>query len=151
MIRKDESAASTELSYIFTFLLGVALLSTFTLWTYNIETATRERWNENALEANLDDIAEAIERADQYARTFDNGTYSEKVPWRFTEADESMLTLSLTDTKLLLIDGVGTLDNEVELSGMGTGHLESQFSISGYTHVWVIHENGLTRIDVAPL
>ena len=63
---------------IFTFLLGVALLSTFTFWTYNIETATRERWNEGAIEANLDDIAEAIERADTYARNYDNGTYSEK-------------------------------------------------------------------------
>ena len=62
MISRDENAASTELSYIFTFLLGVALLSTFTFWTYNIETATRERWNEGAIEANLDDIAEAIER-----------------------------------------------------------------------------------------
>ncbi len=151
MIRRDENAASTELSYIFTFLLGVALLSTFTFWTYNIETATRERWNENAVEANLDDIAEAIERADIYARNYDNGTYSEKVAWRFTEADESMLTLGLTDTELVLIDATGDLTTQVELSGMGTGHLETQFSISGYTHVWVIHENGKTRIDKAPL
>ena len=73
-----------------------------------------------AIEANLDDIAEAIERADTYARNYDNGTYSEKVAWRFTEADETLLSLSLTDTELILIDSTGDLTTQVELSGMGT-------------------------------
>ena len=59
----DISGAATELGYIFTFLLGVMLLSVFSVWTWDIETATRDRWNEKAVEMNLDDIADAIERA----------------------------------------------------------------------------------------
>ena len=42
--RHDEGAAATELGYVFTFLLGVVLLSMFGVWAYGIETATRERW-----------------------------------------------------------------------------------------------------------
>ena len=59
----DTSGAATELGYIFTFLLGVLLLSVFSIWTWDIETATRDRWNEQAVQMNLDDIAAAIERA----------------------------------------------------------------------------------------
>ena len=55
-------AAATELGYVFTFLLGVVLLSMFGVWAYGIETATRERWNATAIQANLDDVAEAVER-----------------------------------------------------------------------------------------
>ena len=53
----DISGAATELGYIFTFLLGVMLLSVFSIWTWDIETATRDRWNEQAVKMNLDDIA----------------------------------------------------------------------------------------------
>ena len=51
--RHDEGAAATELGYVFTFLLGVVLLSMFGVWAYGIETATRERWNATAIQANL--------------------------------------------------------------------------------------------------
>ena len=64
----DTSGAATELGYIFTFLLGVLLLSVFSIWTWDIETATRDRWNEQAIQMNLDDIAAAIERADEASR-----------------------------------------------------------------------------------
>jgi hypothetical protein len=50
-LKQDERAAATELGYIFTFLLGVLLLTMFSLWAYDIETATRERWNINAIQA----------------------------------------------------------------------------------------------------
>ena len=39
-LRRDTSAAATELGYIFTFLLGVLLLTMFSLWAWDIETAT---------------------------------------------------------------------------------------------------------------
>jgi len=65
MLRRDISAAATELGYIFTFLLGVLLLTMFSVWAWDIETATRERWNENAIQANMDDLAAAVERADE--------------------------------------------------------------------------------------
>ena len=64
----DTNGAATELGYIFTFLLGVLLLSIFSIWTYDIETATRERWNMEAIEMNLDDLAAAVERADEASR-----------------------------------------------------------------------------------
>ena len=68
---KDTSGAATELGYIFTFLLGVLLLSVFSIWTWDIETATRERWNEEAIQMNLDDLAAAVERADEASRLGD--------------------------------------------------------------------------------
>ena len=86
----DTSGAATELGYIFTFLLGVLLLSVFSIWTWDIETATRDRWNEQAIQMNLDDIAAAIERADEASRLGDI-EYSESVWWRATEADELSL------------------------------------------------------------
>ena len=67
----DTSGAATELGYIFTFLLGVLLLSVFSIWTWDIETATRDRWNEQAIQMNLDDLAAAIERADEASRLGD--------------------------------------------------------------------------------
>jgi len=92
----DTSGAATELGYIFTFLLGVLLLSVFSIWTWDIETATRDRWNEQAIQMNLDDIAAAIERADEASRLGDI-EYSESVWWRATEADENLLSLQLTN------------------------------------------------------
>ena len=83
---KDTSGAATELGYIFTFLLGVLLLSVFSIWTWDIETATRERWNEEAIQMNLDDLAAAVERADEASR-LGNIEYTECVWWRATEAN----------------------------------------------------------------
>ena len=45
-LQKDTHAAATELGYIFTFLLGVLLMSMFSVWAWGIETSTRERWND---------------------------------------------------------------------------------------------------------
>ena len=108
-IQRRTEAAATELGYVFTFLLGVLLLTMFSLWIYDIETATRERWNEEAIDANMNDLAAAIERTDAASR-IDNTSYAERVYWRATEADESQFTLELTDTLLILYDGAGELD-----------------------------------------
>ena len=37
-LRHDERAAAHELGYIFTFLLGVVLLTMFSIWAWEIET-----------------------------------------------------------------------------------------------------------------
>ena len=112
-LRRDTAAAATELGYIFTFLLGVMLLTMFSLWAWDIETATRERWNENAIQANMDDLAAAVERADEASR-MGSIDYAEKVEWRPTEADESRFTLVLTDTNIELIHDAGDLDTNME-------------------------------------
>ena len=67
-IVRDQSGASTELGYIFTFLLGVLLLSLFSIWAFGLETSTREKWNDTAIDVNMADIAAAVERADLASR-----------------------------------------------------------------------------------
>ena len=143
----DTSGAATELGYIFTFLLGVLLLSVFSIWTWDIETATRDRWNEQAIQMNLDDIAAAIERADEASRLGDI-EYSESVWWRATEADENLLSLQLTNNSLILIDNGGSLDTEVFVSGTGSGAHSGTVKLSGAQMIWVVHKDGITSIEV---
>ena len=143
----DTSGAATELGYIFTFLLGVLLLSVFSIWTWDIETATRDRWNEQAIQMNLDDIAAAIERAYEASRLGDI-EYSESVWWRATEADENLLSLQLTNNSLILIDNGGSLDTEVFVSGTGSGAHSGTVELSGAQMIWVVHKDGITSIEV---
>jgi len=145
-LKQDVRAAATELGYIFTFLLGVLLLTMFSLWAYEIETATRERWNENAIRSNLDDLAAAVERADEASRMGDVD-YAEKVTWRLTEADESQMTLVLTDTTIELIDEGGTLDTNVSISGTGAGSHQGTIVLAGVTSVWIVHSDGITSLE----
>ena len=144
---KDTRAAATELGYIFTFLLGVLLLSMFSIWAWDIETATRDRWNEQAIQMNLDDLAAAIERADEASRLGDV-EYTESVWWRATEADENLLSLQLTDNSLILIDDGGSLDTEIFVSGTGSGAHSGTIDLSGAQMIWVVHKDGITSIEV---
>ena len=146
-LRRDEHAAATELGYVFTFLLGVLLLTMFSVWAWDIETATRTRWNENAIEANMDDIAAAIERADEASR-IEGASYAESVEWRNSEADESRFKLVLTDVQISLVDEGGTLDTNVVISGTGSGSHEGEIYLGGADKVWVVHDNGITTIQL---
>ena len=145
-LKNDERAAATELGYIFTFLLGVLLLTMFSLWAYEIETATRERWNENAIQSNLDDLAAAVERADEASR-MGSVDYAEKVTWRLTEADEGRMTLILTDTSLELIHDGGTLDTNVSISGTGAGSHTGTIVLAGVSSLWIVHTDGITSLE----
>ena len=147
---RDEAAAATELGYVFTFLLGVVLLSVFGVWAYSIETATRERWNTAAIQANLDDVAEAVERADDAARLDEALRYVERVDWRPSEADETTMTLILTQDQLRLDHSSGDLDAEVLLSGLGPATHQGEVVLTGVEAVWVIYEDGVTRIALIP-
>ena len=144
---KDTNGAATELGYIFTFLLGVLLLSMFSMWAWDIETATRERWNQEAIQANMDDIAAAVERADQASRMGDV-EYSETIYWRATEADENLFTLSLNNEFLSLKDNGGTLDMEVSISGAGSGEHTGTVELSGVSTIWVVHSEGFTSLQL---
>jgi hypothetical protein len=146
-LRRDEHAAATELGYVFTFLLGVLLLTMFSVWAWDIETATRSRWNENAIEANMDDIAAAIERADEASR-IDGTNYAESVEWRNSEADESRFKLILTDVEISLVDEGGTLDTSVLISGTGSGSHEGEIYLGGAAKIWIVHNNGITSIQL---
>ena len=146
VLRRDTCDAATELGYIFTFLLGVLLLTMFSVWAWDIETATRERWNENAIQANMDDLAAAVERADEASR-IGSIDYAEKVEWRATEADESRFTLVLTDTNIELIHDTGDLDTNVSISGTGAGTHVGTLTLAGIDSIWVVHYNGTTSIE----
>ena len=144
----DTRAAATELGYIFTFLLGVLLMSMFSVWAWDIETNTRLRWNEEAIQANMDDIAAAVERADEASRLGGNISYAEEISWRPTEADESLFWLELHDTALILIDEGGPLDTEISLSGTGAGTHEGRVPLAGVERMWVVHDDGITFLSL---
>ncbi|MGA0331692.1 MAG: hypothetical protein ACPG7Q_04685 [Candidatus Poseidoniaceae archaeon] len=146
-LQRNREAAATELGYVFTFLLGVLLLTMFSLWIYEIETATRERWNEEAIDANMNDLASAVERTDTASR-IENSSYAERVYWRSTEADESQFSLELTDTKLILHDAQGELDAERSLSGTASAPHTGIIDLAGVEAIWVVYHNGVISIEL---
>ena len=138
--------ASTELGYIFTFMLGVIFLSMFSVWAFGLETSTRERWNSTAVDVNMADIAGAVERADAASREDPNSRYAEVVEWRLTEADESLFTLTLDDEGLHLDHTENALDRDVLISGVGAGNYDGTMTLAGTTSIWIVYEDGLTYI-----
>ena len=79
-LQGDEVAASTEIGYLLTFLLGLMFLTSFSLWTWDIQQSTDERWTEEAMEENVRGISRAIERADAAARLDAQAVYAEPIP-----------------------------------------------------------------------
>jgi len=143
---RDQSGASTELGYIFTFLLGVLFLSMFSVWAFGLETSTRENWNTTAVDVNMADIAAAVERADFASREDSSVRYAEVVSWRLTEADESEFVLTLDDEGLHLDHSENVLDRDVSISATGSGTYEGRITLSGITEIWVVYDEGLTYL-----
>ena len=56
---RDTVAAATELGYVLTFLLGLSFLSVFSIWTWELQDERGDVWLEQAMEENLDSIAES--------------------------------------------------------------------------------------------
>ena len=142
----DESGASTELGYIFTFLLGVIFLSMFSVWAFGLETATRENWNTTAVDVNMADLAAAVERADLASREDSSVSYAEVVEWRLTEADESLFVLTLDDQGLHLDHTENILDRDVSISATGTGTYDGKITLSGISEIWIVHDEGVTYL-----
>ena len=143
---RDQSGASTELGYIFTFLLGVLFLSMFSVWAFGLETSTRENWNTTAVDVNMADIAAAVERADLASREDSSVRYAEVVSWRLTEADESEFVLTLDDEGLHLDHPENELDRDVAISATGSGTYEGRITLSGTTEIWVVYDEGVTYL-----
>ena len=146
-LSRDEAAASTELGYIFTFLLGVLFLSMFSVWAFGLETSTREKWNTTAVDVNMADLAAGVERADLASREDSSIRYAEVVEWRLTEADESLFVLTLDDEGLHLDHPENSLDRDVSISATGSGTYDGKITLSGITEFWIIHDNGVTYIS----
>ena len=143
---RDQSGASTELGYIFTFLLGVLFLSMFSVWAFGLETSTRENWNTTAVDVNMADIAAAVERADLASREDSSVRYAEVVSWRLTEADESEFVLTLDDEGLHLDHPEHVLDRDVSISATGSGTYDGRITLSGTTEIWVVYDEGVTYL-----
>ena len=143
---RDQSGASTELGYIFTFLLGVLFLSMISVWAFGLETSTRENWNTTAVDVNMADIAAAVERADLASREDSSVRYAEVVNWRLTEADESEFILSLDDEGLHLDHPENVLDRDVSISATGSGTYDGRITLSGTTEIWVVYDEGVTYL-----
>ena len=146
-IKTDESGAATELGYIFTFLLGTLLLTMFTIWAFDIETSTRDRWNEQAIQKNVENVASAIERADYAARTDANSSYAEPVKLLELEADENTLTLYLDNTVLKLMDSTDSYKFEVPISATGPSNHSGIVYLGETSTVWVSYVDGRTTIS----
>ena len=146
---RDQSGASTELGYIFTFLLGVLFLSMFSVWAFGLETSTRENWNDTAVDVNMADIAAAVERADLASREDSSVSYAEVVSWRLTEADESEFILTLHDEGLHLDHSENNLDRDVSISATGSGTYDGRINLSGTTEIWVVYDEGVTYLTTS--
>ena len=144
---KDEAGASTELGYIFTFLLGVLFLSIFSVWAFGLETSTRENWNTTAVDVNMADLAAAVERADLASREDSSVRYAEAVKWRLTEADESEFVLTLDDMGLHLDHPENELDRDVSISATSDGNYTGRVTLSGISEIWIVYEDGLTYLS----
>ena len=144
---EDQSGASTELGYIFTFMLGVLFLSLFSVWAFGLETSTRENWNTTAVDVNMADIAAAVERADLASREDSSVSYAEVVTWRLTEADESEFILTLDDEGLSLDHSENELDRQVSISATGYGTYDGRINLSGTAEIWVVYHEGVTYLS----
>ena len=150
-MKQDQAAAAAELGYVFTFLLGVLLLSMFSVWAWDIENSTRVRWNEQALEENLREVAAAVERADAASRLDANSFYAEPVLLRAIHTDVSALTLILDDSRITLVDDKGIYTDTVSISGASSTIHSGEVNLGKSLKVWVIYDAGEVKISqVAP-
>ena len=148
LLKEDDSGAATELGYVFTFLLGVLLLSMFSVWAWDIENSTRNRWNEQALQNNLREVASAVERADAASRVDPSVMYAEPVKLQAVQTDAGQLTLILDDSELNLIDARGKSSDAVSISAASAATHEGEVNLGKGSVVWVVYHEGVTSISM---
>ena len=150
-LKRDESGAATELGYVFTFLLGLLLLSLYSIWAWDIENSTRERWSEVALTENIERVGSAIERADAVARINPNATYSESVELLNVEQTAVNVIMFLDDETLIINHPNFKQSFEYELtSAAPTTHM-GEINIKGESSIWVHFSNGVVEISNKPM
>ena len=150
-LKQDESAAATELGYVFTFLLGLLLLSLYSIWAWDIENSTRERWSEVALTENIERVGSAIERADAVARINPNATYSESVELLNVQQTSVNVIMLLDDETLIITHPNFKQPFEYELtSAAPTTHI-GEINLKGESSIWVHFSDGIVEISNKPL
>ena len=140
-LKDNNEAAATEIGYVFTFMLGVMLLSLFSLWVWDIEQATKQRWSYQAMQENTERISSAIERADEVARGNVNSTYAEPVDLLITESSTVEITLIITDNSVEIVDSNGEYLHQITISSATAVPHSGSVKLSGLSKVWVVLDN----------
>ena len=144
----DDSAAATEIGYIFTFLLGLMFLSSFSIWVWGLEVSTQDRWTEEALEENLLSVGAAVERADEAARLDIDARYAEPVELHLSSAVGLNLEMWLTDDALHLSDGEEMYRTSQPISGAAATTHSGIVKLVGVETIWVVLDAGQVTIQV---
>ena len=144
----DESAAATEIGYVFTFLLGLMFLTTFSIWVWGLEVSTQERWTEHALEENLLSVGAAVERADDAARLDPNARYAEPVDLLLSTAAGLNIEMWLTDDAVHISDSGEVYRSSQPISGAAATTHSGVVNLVGIETVWVVLENGNVTLQV---
>ena len=149
-LQRDESAAETELGYVFTFLLGVLLLSLYSVWAWDIENSTRERWSVIAVDENIDRVGHAVERADSVARMDAAATYSERVDLLNMENININIVMLLDEERLLVSHpSLNRIFEQPISSAAGTIH-SGEINLRGESTIWVHFSAGNVTISTEP-
>ena len=144
----DENVAATEIGYVFTFLLGLMFLTTFSIWVWGLEVSTQERWTEHALEENLLSVGAAVERADEAARLDPNARYAEPVDLHLSTAAGLNIEMWLTDDAVHISDSAEVYRSSQPISGAAATVHSGVVNLVGIETVWVVLEDGNVTLQV---
>jgi|TARA_B100001996_G_scaffold297507_1_gene237872 hypothetical protein len=144
----DESAAATEIGYVFTFLLGLMFLTTFSIWVWGLEVSTQERWTEHALEENLLSVGAAVERADEAARLDSTARYAEPVDLHLSTAAGLNIEMWLTDDAVHVSDSAEVYRSSQPISGAAATTHSGVVNLVGIETVWVVLMDGNVTLQV---
>tara|TARA_B000000565_G_scaffold199675_1_gene153390 strand:+ start:4744 stop:5214 length:471 start_codon:yes stop_codon:yes gene_type:complete len=144
----DENAAATEIGYVFTFLLGLMFLTTFSIWVWGLEVSTQERWTEHALEENLLSVGAAVERADEAARLDPNARYAEPVDLHLSTAAGLNIEMWLTDDAVHISDSAEVYRSSQPISGAAATIHSGVVNLVGIETVWVVLQDGNVTLQV---
>ena len=144
----DDAGAATEIGYVFTFLLGLMFLSAFSIWVWDLEVSTQNRWTEEALEENLLSVGAAVERADEAARLDVNARYAEPVELHLSSALGLNLEMWLTDDAVHLSDNQQVYRTSQPISGAAATSHSGVVNLAGVETIWVVLDSGHVTIQV---
>ena len=144
----DENAAATEIGYVFTFLLGLMFLTTFSIWVWGLEVSTQERWTEHALEENLLSVGAAVERADEAARLDSTARYAEPVDLHLSTAAGLNIEMWLTDDAVHVSDSAEVYRSSQPISGAAATTHSGVVNLVGIETVWVVLMDGKVTLQV---
>ena len=147
-IVNDENAAATEIGYVFTFLLGLMFLTTFSIWVWGLEVSTQERWTEHALEENLLSVGAAVERADEAARLDSTARYAEPVDLHLSTAAGLNIEMWLTDDAVHVSDSAEVYRSSQPISGAAATTHSGVVNLVGIETVWVVLMDGNVTLQV---